>query len=130
MNRIVLTIIFSQFLVVSSIALADVDFSETLHCEYQKGQILSKSESENIKNSTPLKWTFNGLKGEKPVFISGGDVQEVVATPLKGGYSIYSTYRSGAHSFTIWLSGESYWNKQSNLIGNTNSQHYIGVCTN
>ncbi|MGH1541267.1 MAG: hypothetical protein ACRBHB_12645 [Arenicella sp.] len=109
---------------------AEVSFSETLHCEYQKGQVLSKSESENVKNSTPLKWTFNGLRTDKPMFISGGDVKPVVAVEVNGGFSIYSPYASGAHSFTIWSSGESYWNKQSNLIGNIGSQQYIGTCTN
>lgn len=129
-NRILKLIVLVKILTMSTLTFAGVNFSETLHCEYQKGQVLSKNESESVNNSTPLKWTFNGLKSDKPMFISGGDVQEVVAIAVKGGFSIYSPYDSGAHSFTIWSSGESYWNKQSNLIGNINSQQYIGTCSN
>lgn len=109
---------------------AQVDFSATTHCTYQKGQFLSPKESENVTNSKPLNWAFNNLSGEKPVYVSGGDSGEVITIPLELGVIIYLPYATGTHTFTIWNNGQSFWAKQSNLIGNINAQQYIGSCAN
>jgi hypothetical protein len=109
---------------------ANIDLTVSLHCSFQKGQFLSKKEAENVTNSTPLKWTFYGLSTDKPMYVSGADAGEVLVVPIVNGYSIYLPYRIGAHSFSIWKTGESTWNKQSNLAGTVNTQQFLGSCSN
>ena len=110
--------------------LADIDLSSTLHCTYQRGQFLSSSEAENVHNSTPLNWTFNSLTTKNSMYMSGGDTGEVIAIPIDDGVAAYLPYGIGTHTFTIWKTGESIWNKQSNFVGTINSQHYLGSCKN
>jgi hypothetical protein len=119
-----------MFLLISKTVYADIDLSITLHCSYQKGQFLSKTESDNIMNSVPLNWTFNGLNSDKSLYVSGGDTGQVLTVPIENGYSIYLPFGTGSHSFTIWKTGESIWNKQAKLAGVVNSQQYLGSCNN
>lgn len=111
-------------------AMAELNLMETLSCTYQKGQFIDKSESTNIINSKPLNWTFNGLSSEKPMFVSGGDTGSVFAMPMSEGVIIYIPHSTGTSVFTIWSTGESFWGKQSNIIGRAYSQQYIGSCQN
>jgi hypothetical protein len=115
---------------VSSPAMAELNLSATLNCTYQKGQFLDKNESTNVTNSKPLNWAFNGLSSEKPVFVSGGDTGSVFAMPMNEGVIIYIPHPTGTSVFTIWSTGESFWGKQSNIVGRTYSQQYIGSCQN
>lgn len=109
---------------------ADIDLSLTVHCIYQKGQFLSPNKSENIMNSKPMKWSFNGLLSNKAVFLSGGDSGRIQSKRIDNGVSIYLPFDLGVQTFTVWSSGDSYWNKQYSIMGKTNSQQYVGVCTN
>jgi hypothetical protein len=109
---------------------AQIDFSATIHCSYQKGQYLSNDESENVNNSRPLNWAFNNLSGETPIYISGGDSGQVITIPLDSGMIIYLPDAVGTHTFTVWNDGQSFWAKQINLIGSLNAQQYIGTCAN
>ena len=81
-------------------------------------------------NSKPMKWSFNGLLSNKAVFLSGGDSGRIQSKRIDNGVSIYLPFGLGVQTFTVWSSGESYWNKQYSIMGKTNSQQYIGVCTN
>ncbi len=123
-------ILFSLVLLGARDVLADLDLSSSLHCTYQRGQFLSKDEAENVKNSTPMNWTFNSLSADSGMYISGGDSGEVMAITIENGMAIYIPYKIGTHTFTVWKTGESIWNKQSNLIGTVNSQQYLGNCKN
>ncbi|MGL6001541.1 MAG: hypothetical protein ACRCZ4_05495 [Plesiomonas sp.] len=123
-------ITISAFYLLSLPAIAQIDFSVTVHCTYQKGQFLSKDEAENVTNSKPLNWAFNNLSGEKPIYISGGDSGELITIPIEYGVLIYLPYATGTHTFTVWNNGQSFWGKQSNLVGNINAQQYIGSCQN
>tara|TARA_R110002072_G_scaffold277623_1_gene439355 strand:+ start:539 stop:931 length:393 start_codon:yes stop_codon:yes gene_type:complete len=109
---------------------ASLDLSSTLNCSYQRGQILDKDSAENVHNSTPLNWTFNNLNTKSGMFMAGGDSGEVMALPVFGGMAIYIPDKAGSHSFTIWSTGESIWNKQNNLLGTVYSQQYFGSCIN
>jgi len=111
-------------------ALAEINLSTTVGCTYQTGQILDKKAAENVKNSIPLNWTFNGLLSTKPIFVSGGDTGKVIAIPIDNGVIIYLPFSHGTSAFTIWTTGESFWNKQSNVLGDIYSQQYIGTCEN
>ena len=124
-NLLALTLVLLSLPVFSQ-----VNFSASTHCTYQKGQFLSKTEAENVTNSKPLNWTFNGLSGSKPLYLSGGDTGEVISVPLESGIIIYLPYPTGTHTFTVWNSGQSFWAKQSSLAGNINAQQYIGSCAN
>ena len=109
---------------------ANIDLSLTVHCKYQKGQFLTPNESENITNSKPMSWTFNGVLTNNPMFMSGGDTGSVLSHRIENGVSIYLPSELGSQSFTIWSTGESFWNKQYAILGNASSQQYIGTCTN
>jgi len=111
-------------------AYADIDLSLSVHCTYQKGQFLSPNEAENVMNSKPMKWTFNGLLSNKAVFLSGGDSGVILSQNIENGVSIYLPSKLGVQTFTVWSSGESFWNKQYSIMGKINSQQYIGTCTN
>ena len=124
------TIILSIFCFLSFPVVAQIDFSATVHCSYQKGQFLSKEEAENVTNSKPLNWAFNNLSGKKPIYISGGDSGELIAIPIELGVLVYLPYATGTHTFTVWNNGQSFWAKQTNLVGNINAQQYIGSCQN
>jgi hypothetical protein len=117
-------------LLISRNVYADIDLKISLHCTYQKGQFLSKKEAENVDNSVPLNWTFNGLASDKPMYVAGGDSDQILVVAIENGYSIYLPYQIGAHSFSIWKTGESTWNKQSNLAGTVNTQQFLGSCSN
>lgn len=117
-------------LVLTSPVLASLDLSATVNCTYHTGQMLSKSEATNVNNSTPLKWAFNGLKSEKPIFVSGGDTGKVHPVPIESGVIIYLPYPVGTSTFTIWSTGESFWSKQANIVGTVYSQQFIGSCVN
>jgi hypothetical protein len=77
-----------------------------------------------------LKWTFYGLSTAKPMYVAGANTGELLVVPIVNGYSIYLTYQIGAHLFSIWKTGESTWNKQSNLAGTVNTQQFFGSCSN
>ena len=109
---------------------AQIDFSATVHCSYKKGQYLSLDEAENVTNSKPLNWAFNNLIGKNPIYISGGDTGELIAIPVEQGVIIYLPYGTGTHTFSIWNNGQSFWAKQTNLLGVINAQQYIGSCQN
>lgn len=116
--------------ITSTSAFAKIDLSATLNCTYQKGQILDKNTSDNVTNSTPLNWTFNGLASKNPIFVSGGETGRVIAIPIETGIIIYLPSDVGTSTFTIWSSGESFWGKQTNLLGSVYSQQFIGSCEN
>jgi hypothetical protein len=107
-----------------------IDLSSTVNCTYQTGQVLHSEEAKNVTNKTPLNWTFNSLLSDKPIFVSGGDSGEVIATKMEEGVIIYLPYSVGTSTFTIWSTGESFWSKQSNLLGKKYSQHFLGSCEN
>jgi hypothetical protein len=109
---------------------ADIDLTASLHCSFQKGQLLTKKEAKNVTNSTPLNWTFYNLSSDKPMYVAGADAGEVFVFPIDNGYSIYLPYQIGAHLFSIWKTGESTWNKQSNLVDRVNTQQFLGSCSN
>jgi hypothetical protein len=127
MQRVLIFIVLCIFSLSSQ---AQIDFSATVHCSYQKGQYLSKDKSENVHNSKPLNWAFNNLSGKKPIYISGGDTGEVITIPLDLGVIIYLPDSTGTHTFTVWNNGQSFWAKQMNLLGTLNAQQYIGSCAN
>jgi len=114
----------------SSPAIASLDLSATINCTYQKGQMLNKKESKSANNSKPLKWSFNGLKSKKAIFVSGGDSGSVITVSIENGVVIYLPYPVGTSTFTIWSTGESFWNKQANIMGTVYSQQFIGSCVN
>lgn len=116
--------------IVSTKALASIDLSSTINCTYQVGQILDKDEAANVTNKKPLNWTFNGLLSKKPLFVAGGDSGDVIAIKMLQGVIIYLPDQIGTSTFTIWKSGESFWSKQSNILGAVYSQHYLGTCMN
>jgi len=109
---------------------AEIDLTSSLHCTYQRGQYLSNNEAENVNNSRPLNWSFNSLASDKAMYISGGDTGEVIAIPIENGVAVYLPSKIGTHTFTVWKTGESIWNKQSNIVGIINSQHFLGSCKN
>lgn len=117
-------------LFLSFAAIAKVDLSSTVNCTYQSGQVLDKKKAENVKNPRPLNWTFNGLLSKKPIFVSGGDTDEIITVSMKNGIIIYLPHSIGTSTFTIWITGESFWSKQSNVLGYIYSQHYLGNCEN
>ena len=120
---------FSSF-ILSFSAFADIDLASTVHCTYQIGQVLHKNEAKNVTNKTPLNWTFNALLSEKPIFVAGGDTGEVTTIKMEEGIIIYQPFLFGTSTFTIWLTGESFWSKQANLLGTKYSQHFLGSCEN
>jgi len=111
-------------------AFAEPDLSQSIHCTYQKGQVLSDKESVNITNSTPLKWSFNGLLTENPQYMAGGDSERIFSVTINEGVAMYLPDLSGSHSFTVFKSGKSFWNKQWGIMGEISTQQYIGTCTN
>ncbi len=123
-----LTLVF--FLPVSTYTLADIDLTASLFCTYQNGQYLNNVRAENVQNSTPLNWTFNGITSDKPTYIAGGYAGEISVVPIENGYSIFLPYKIGSNLLTIYKTGESTWNKQSNLFGVVNTQQYLGSCRN
>jgi hypothetical protein len=116
--------------IVSTKAIASIDLSSPINCTYQVGQILDKDEAVNIKNNKPLNWTFNGLLSKKSVFVAGGDSGDVIAIKMREGIIIYLPDQIGTSTFTIWNTGESFWGKQSNVLGSMYSQQYLGICVN
>ena len=132
-SRFILTPLFLIFIVLCIFSLssqAQIYFSETVHCSYQKGQYLSQDEAKNVHNSKPLNWAFNNLSGKNPIYISGGDTGEVITIPLDLGVIIYLPVSTGTHTFTVWNNGQSFWAKQISLLGTLNAQQYIGSCAN
>jgi len=123
-------ILFFILTIFSFHAAAEIDISKTVHCTYQKGQALTDKESENIVNSVPLKWTFNALLTDNPMYVSGGDTGNVFAVTITQGVGVYLPDNSGTHSFTLFNSGKSFWNKQMGILNMISSQQYIGTCTN
>lgn len=121
--------IFGVLLCVPLPALS-LNLALTTQCSYQKGQWLSSSEAKDIHESRPLNWTFNNLTGEKPMFMSGGDSGEVFVVPLADLLIVYLPSPVGTHAFTIWKTGESFWNKQGAIFGTKRSQQFIGTCRN
>ena len=117
-------------LMTTSQALGEINLSTTVHCSYQNGQIIDKNTAENLNNSVPLNWSFNNLTTASGKYMSGGDSGEVMAIPISDGVAIYLPYSIGTHAFTIWTSGESIWNKQTNLRGLVYSQQFLGNCSN
>ncbi len=110
---------------------AAIDFSAPVHCTYQKGQVLTPSDSGDVVNRTPMVWHFSGLLSENPVFQSGGDTGAVTVHPISHGVSIYLPFAHGVQTFTVFNSGVSFWNKQYDILGQTpNSQQYVGTCSN
>ena len=122
------------FLITQSLYAANVlDFTKTIHCTYQKGQVLSTEEYKNVFNSRPLNWTFNDLHDtDKSLFISGGDVGRVISMEIVFGYAIVLPMTMGVSTFTIWHTGKSFWNKQDMFITieGAHSQQFIGKCVN
>jgi hypothetical protein len=118
------------FFLISKKVYADIDLTVSLHCSFQKGQFLTKKEAKNITNSVLLNWTFNGLTTDNPMYVAGGDSGDILVVLIENGYSIYLPYQIGANSFSVWKSGESTWNKQSNLAGVVNTQQFLGSCSN
>ena len=116
--------------IISVDAIAEINLSTTVSCTYQSGQILDKKEAKNVESSYPLNWTFNGLLSKKPIFVSGGDTSAVIAIPIDNGIAIYLPSSAGTSTFTIWETGESFWSKQVNIVGNAYSQQYLGTCEN
>ena len=122
-------IILSFF--VSSQAIAKLDLSSTVNCTYRVGQILDKDEANNVTNNKPLNWTFNGLLSEAPLFVAGGDTGAVFAVKIAEGIVIYLPDAVGTSTFSIWDTGESFWSKQTRLLGGVPySQHFLGSCVN
>jgi len=117
-------------LVLSTSAYASLNLDTTINCTYQKGQFLTKKEASNVSNSTPLKWTFNGLNSKKPIFVSGGDTGRVLPTTIKDGVVIYLPSSGGNSTFAIWRTGESSWSKQAKVAGTVYCQQFIGKCVN
>lgn len=128
--RVVQSLLVLLFVSTENSVLADIDFGQSVHCEYQTGQIMDKDTAKNVKNSTPLVWVFNGLETKNPIFISGGDSGSVYTQNMVGGIAIYFPHSYASSSFTIWQWGESFWAKHSNLLSRTLSQQFIGKCEN
>jgi hypothetical protein len=129
-HQFIKSLILIVFFLISKNVYANIDLTVSLHCSFQKGQLLTKKEAKNVTNSVPLKWTFYGLSTDKPMYVAGADSGDILVVPIDNGYSIYLPYQIGAHSFSIWKTGESIWNKQSNLVNTVNTQQFLGSCSN
>lgn len=118
-----------------------LDFNKSIKCSYQYGQYLSEESGlkqhdlarENVKNSSIMIWNFMDINTDKPKYLSDGDSGTVVVIPhpvTKDGLSIYLPQGNGAHLFSVWNDGTSFWSKHNNILNARASAQWVGTCSN
>ena len=121
-----------------------IDLAGSVVCTFLYGQDLSRDSLtklggdarlwnfRDVKNKTPMEWTFLDLGTKKPTFLSGGDKGSVVRIKHTHdeGVSLLLPMGTGASLFTIWPDGGSLFTKHNSLFGLHASQQYVGSCKN
>jgi hypothetical protein len=105
-------------------------FSNPITCKFQFGQALQADKAKTDIQSTPLEWNFSGLRGNRPMFLSGGDTGPVTVHfhQIGEGASLFLKQGNGAHLVTIWPDGQAFWSKHNNLFGSKSTQQFRGTC--
>ena len=116
----------------ASYAQAEIDFTKPVICHYQFGQTLEPDKAHKGKNnSTPMVWKFFGLNSDNPYFESDGDKDTVFARKIPLGVLIFSPFLTGAHIFTVYSNGHSFWSKQASIRYDLlYAQQHRGTCSN
>lgn len=117
--------------------LLPVDVSKDMVCTYQKTTAMfyyeEKIETSVGANNKPLEWTFISLNSKMPEYLSGGDRGNLIKMihTHDDGITLLIPQGAGAHIFTIWPDGISYWSKHNNIMLNAkSSQTLLGRCSN
>ncbi len=118
--------------VLSGSAAEKISLTHPVTCSFQYGQFMDAKKAKTDIQKSVLEWNFFDLLGSKPRFLSGGDTGSIFVHTheTSDGVSIWLKQGNGAHLFSIWPDGTSFWSKHNDLFGSKATQQFRGVCSN